>query len=108
MKGEYVLTREEWEGCPRLFKEKGMLTFADWLRYNNNLNVAPGLEAFCTEKGIDILKDAVIISGVSLHYLHHGSIERGAEIYSQGEEAYDMLKEGVVGGQDTMKLESQR
>ena len=45
LKGGYVLTRDEWEGCQRLFKEKGMCTFADLLRYYNNLDVAPGLEA---------------------------------------------------------------
>ena len=32
LKGEYILTREEWEGCKSLFKEKGMQNFADWLR----------------------------------------------------------------------------
>jgi len=58
-----------------LFKEKGMRSFSDWLRYYNNLDVAPSLEAvekmrnFYTEKGIDILKGAVSIPGVSLHYL---------------------------------------
>ena len=45
LKGGYVLTRDEWDGCQRLFKEKGMCTFADWLCYYNNLDVAPGLEA---------------------------------------------------------------
>jgi len=45
----------------------GMRTFADWLCYYNNVDVAPGLEAlekmktFYSEKGIDILKDAVSI-----------------------------------------------
>ena len=68
-------TRDEWEGCQRVFAEKGMRSFADWLRYYNNLDVAPGLEtletmqAFYAEKGIDIIKDAVSIPGVSLHYL---------------------------------------
>ena len=33
LKGGYVLTREEWEGCHCLFKKKCMCTFADWLRY---------------------------------------------------------------------------
>ena len=81
-----------------------MQTFADWLRYYNNLDVAPGLEAlqkmrnFYTEKGIDILKDAVSVPGVSLHYLLRGAVERNAELYSPGKEAYDMLKEAVVGG----------
>ena len=99
MKGGYVLTRDEWDGCQRVFKEKGMCTFADWLCYYNNLDVAPGLEAlekmraFYTEKGIDILKDAVSIPGVSLHYLLRGCVERGADLYSPSKEAYDMLKE---------------
>ena len=81
-----------------------MRTFADWLCYYNNLNVAPGLEAlertraFYTEKRIDILKDAVSIPGVSLHYLLRGAVERGAELYSPGKEVYKMLKGTVVGG----------
>jgi len=104
LKGEYVLMRDEWEGCQRLFKEKGMRSFSDWLHYYNNLDVAPGLEAlekmrnFYTEKGIDILKDAVSIPGVSLHYLLRGAVERGTELYSMGKEAYEMLKEAVVTG----------
>ena len=62
---------EEWKGCVRVFKEKGMRTFADWLSYYNNLDVAPGLEAlgkmraFYNEKENDILKDALSIPGVS-------------------------------------------
>ena len=66
--------------------------------------MAPGLEAlekmraFYTDKGIDILKDAVSIPGVSLHYLLRGCVERGAELYSPCKEAYEMLKEAVVGG----------
>jgi len=45
LEGDYLLTRKEWEGCQRLFEEKGMCTFEDWLRYYNNLDVVPGLEA---------------------------------------------------------------
>ena len=81
-----------------------MKTFKDWVRYYNNLDVAPGLEAlqkmknFYTEKGIDIMKDAVSIPGVSLHYLLRGAIERNAVLYSPSKEAYDMLKAAVVGG----------
>ena len=104
LKGCYLLTKAEWEGCKKLFEEKGMKNFADWLRYYNNLDVAPGLEAlekmraFYTDKGIDILKDAVSISGVSLHYLLRGCVERGADLYSPCKEAYEMLKAAVVGG----------
>ena len=57
LKGGYVLKLSEWVACKRLFKERGMRTFADWLQYYNSLVVAPGLEAlekmraFYTEKG---------------------------------------------------------
>ena len=104
LKGCYLLTKAEWEGCKKLFEEKRMKTFADWLRYYNNLDVAPGLEAlekmraFYIDKGIDIFKDAVSISGVSLHYLLRGCVERGADLYSPCKEAYEMLKAAVVGG----------
>ena len=104
LKKEYVLTRKQWEACKQTFKEKGMKTFKDWLEYYNNLDVAPGLEAlekmkaFYIEKGIDILKDAVSIPGVSLHYLLKGAIERKAELYAPRKEAYDLLKGAVVGG----------
>ena len=65
-----------------------MKTFKDWIEYYNNLDVEPGLEAltkmrnFYAGKGIDIMKDAVSIPGVSLHYLLKGAIERNAELYS--------------------------
>ena len=104
LKNEFTLKLSEWKACKKLFKEKGMKTFKDWLEYYNNLDVAPGLEAlekmraFYAERGIDIMKDAVSIPGVSLHYLLRGSIERGADLYAPSKEAYDMLKGAVVGG----------
>jgi len=83
-KGEYVLSLSEFQEYKKIFKEKGMQTFTDWLHYYSDLNVAPGLEAlekmraFYTDKGIAILKDAISLPGVSLHYLLRGTIERGA------------------------------
>ena len=104
LKNEFTLKLSEWKACKETFREKGMKTFEDWVRYYNNLDVAPGLEAlekmknFYTEKGIDIMKDAVSIPDVSLHYLLRGAIERKAVLYSPSKEAYDMLKAAVVGG----------
>jgi len=60
--------------------------------------------AFYIGKGIDILKDAVSIPGVSLHYMLRGFVEKekkkkkGADLYSPDKEAHEMLKEAVVGG----------
>jgi len=47
---------------------------------------------------MDILKDLVGMPGISFHYLLRGVIERGADLYSPGREAYEMLKGAVVGG----------
>jgi len=104
LKGDYVLTLDEYARCVRRFKEKGMKTFADWLCDYNNQDVGPGLDAlermrsFYTEKGIDILKDAVSLPGVSLHYLLRGAVDRGADLHSPRKEEYEMLKGAVVGG----------
>ena len=81
-----------------------MQTFVDCLCYYNNLDVTQGLGAlekmgaFYTEKGIDNLKDAVNIPGVSSHYLLRGAVERGAELYCLCKKAYEVLKGDVVGG----------
>jgi len=50
--------------------------------------------------GIDIFTDAVSLPGVSLKYLLRGTLgKRNApELYAPEREAYDMLKDAVVGG----------
>ena len=81
-----------------------MSTFADWLRDYNDRDVAPGLDSlekmrnFYTKKGIDMLKDAVSLPGVSMHYLLRGAVERGAELCAPRKQEYEMLKGAVVGG----------
>ena len=109
LKGEYVLTLKEYDDCHRIFKERGMQTFGDWLEYYNNLDVAPFLEAlqkmkeFYTSLGIDIFKDAVSLPGVSEKYILRKTLQprwgyKLPELYSPNKEAYAMLKAAVVGG----------
>ena len=89
-----------------MFRERGMKMFADWLKYYNNLDVSPFLEAlekmrgFYTNLGIDIFKDAVSLPGVSLQYLLRGTLSTpdAPELCAPEREAYDMLKGAVVGG----------
>ena len=75
LKDEHVFSLSDFQEWKKIFKEKGMQTFADWLRYYNDLHVAPGLEALeemralYKAKGMDILKDADSLPGVSLYYL---------------------------------------
>ena len=109
LKGEYVLTLKEYDDCHRIFKERGMQTFSDWLEYYNNLDVAPFLEALqkmkevYTSRGIDIFKDAVSLPGVSEKYILRKTLQprwgyKPPELYSPNKEAYAMLKDAVVGG----------
>ena len=109
LKGEYSLTLKEYDDCHRIFREKGMRTFGDWLEYYNNLDVAPFLEAlqkmkeFYTNLGIDIFKDAVSLPGVSEKYILRKTLQprRGykpPKLFASNKEAYAMLKAAVVGG----------
>ena len=70
------MSPEEFEACNRVFHERGMVTFADWLEYYNNLDVGPFLRDFYTTLGIDIFKDAVSLQGVSLKYLLRGTFRQ--------------------------------
>ena len=109
LKGAYVLSLKEYDDCHRIFRERGMQTFGDWLEYYNNLDVAPFLEAlqkmkeFYTGLGVDIFKDAVSLPGVSQQYILRKTLQprRGykpPELYAPNKEAYAMLKAAVVGG----------
>ena len=101
-KNDYLLTLQEWEIFKRVFREKGVTTFADWLRYYNNLDVGPFIEAlekmkaFYGERGTDICKDAVSLPGIALQYLLRGTAE--GKLYAPGKEAYTHLKAAVSGG----------
>ena len=59
-----------YEECKRVFQERGMQTFPDWLEYYNNLDVTPILEtlekmkAFYTKLGIDIFKDVGCLDAI--------------------------------------------
>ena len=106
LKNEFALKPKEYEECKRVFQERGMQTFGDWLEYYNNLDVNPFLEtlekmkAFYTKIGVDIFKDAVSLPGVSMQYILRRNL-RGCntpELYAPGPEAYEMLKAAVAGG----------
>ena len=101
-----MLTPKEYAACQRIFQERGMKTFGDWLKYYNNLDVAPFLEAlqkmkaFYTNLGVDIFKDAVSLPGVSKQYILRKTLKgyKPPELHAPNKEAYDMLKAAVVGG----------
>ena len=101
LKGKYLLTEEEFELCKKIFHEKGMTKFGDWLEYYNNLDVAPGIEAikkmkdFYYSRGIDMFKDVVSLSGIGYQYMMRGTKE---ELYAPSYTAYELLKKATCGG----------
>ena len=106
LRNSFVLTPAEYEECKRVFQDRGMKTFGDWLKYYNNLDVTPFLEtlekmkAFYTNLGIDLLSDAFLLPGVSMQYILRRTL-RGRDppqLYAPSGEAYEMLKGAVFGG----------
>ena len=107
LKNEFALTPAEYDECKRVFQERGMQTFGDWLEYYNNLDVSTlfletleKMKAFYTKIGVDIFKDAVSLPGVSMQYILRRTLRRrnAPELYAPGNEAYEMLKAAVVRG----------
>ena len=98
-KNGYVLTPAEYDECKRVFQERGMQTFGDWLEYYNNLDVTK-MKAYYTKLGVDIFKDAVSLPGISMQYILRCALRgrNAPELYAPGKEAYEMLKAAVVGG----------
>jgi hypothetical protein len=106
LKNEYLLTEAEFQECKKIFREKNMTRFADWLKYYNDLDVEPFIEAadkmkaFYFDKGLDMFKDASSLPGISMQYLLRGTLsgKDAPELYAPGKEAYDLLKAAVSGG----------
>ena len=77
------------------------------MKYSNNLDVEPFLEAlekirdtYKKQTEFDIFKDAVSLPGVLLKNLLRGTLKKpeAPELYSPNKEGYKMLKGAVVGG----------
>ena len=77
-----TITRYEYEQFLKLFKENDCTTMGDWLRVYNVSDVVPFIETFrkMAEQfypdKIDICKDAVGISGISITYVLSKSLKK--------------------------------
>ena len=69
------ITEEQFEYCQRMWNDNNMETFCDFLVWYNKLNAVPFLEAiakmreFWKERRIDIFKNGVSMSGLTMKYL---------------------------------------
>ena len=99
MKGP--LDEQSYDGFLTKYQEEGCENMGDWLKVYNLADVVPFVD--CVKKeiekyvpfGIDICKDAVSITGVSLRYLINQSEKA---LYAPTEPVYELLKKGMIGG----------
>ena len=125
LKGENI-SEEDYEVCQEAWRSGGMTTFRDFVKWYNDLDVAPFVQAIETqsavyrEKGIDMLKSAVSLPGLAVHWLFKVIPQTPAlpqNVYERAEvtrfirqsqpicllddvnsDLYKVIKEGVVGG----------
>ena len=86
------ITRDEYEQFLKLFKANDCTTMGDWLQVYNLADVVPFIEAFRRmakqyyPDKIDICKNAVSISAISMTYVLNKSLEKNKRLvlYSPG------------------------
>ena len=94
LKGENMLTRDEYQNFCVEFDRRGCVTMGDWLREYNIADVEPFIEALDKTRKqyypdeIDILKDAVSIPAISMTYVLNKALKMRAkndpELYAPG------------------------
>ena len=100
------ITEEDYAFCQRVWREEGMSSLKDFLVWYNNLDVVPFLAAlekqvqFYQGLGLDMLKDALGIPGLTLRYLFKG-VPRGVYfslINKKHRDLHELLRQQIVGG----------
>ena len=123
------ITASDYEYCLDVWERLGMKTFREFLIWYNNLGVQPFLEAIAKqsavyrEKGIDMLKSAISLPGLSVRWLFADEVGKevqachrkhptvGAGLFrafrddarvrlidTHNSDLYTLIKNGIVGG----------
>ena len=95
LKGQNLLSSQDYEEFVREFHARGCTTMMDWLREYNLADVIPFIEAVDNEREchypdeIDMLKDAVSIPGISMNYVLNKALKLRKpgepELYAPGQ-----------------------
>ena len=106
LKGTHI-SDEDFAFCQRVWKQRNMLTFRDFLVWYNNLDVGPfitaveRLQAFYFEKNIDVLKIAISVPGIARRMIFKSARSEGAEfsiIDKRNKDLHDTIKANIIGG----------
>ena len=104
LKQSYVCTPEEYESLQRIWQEKEMVTFEDFLVYYNNLDVGPFVQAvekmqtFYKKKHMDMFKVAITVPGLARRLLFQSSDTKFSLIDSYNQDLHYTIKKNIVGG----------
>jgi G:T-mismatch repair DNA endonuclease (very short patch repair protein) len=99
--------KENYQWLQRVWVEEGMTSFQDFLRWYNNLDVYPFIEAltrlsaFYFKKGIDIFKESISLPGISRKMIFNAAREENdyfALIDKKNEDLYHIINDNIVGG----------
>jgi len=105
LKGCIISTEEYFEAW-NTWRHLGMTTFRDYMKWYNNRDVEPFVEAvdkqirFFASKGLDMLKDWYSVPGLTLRYLFQ-LLPAGVYFSLYGNESkklHDLIKANLVGG----------
>ena len=100
------ISREDYQYAHKVWHQKKMESFCDYLVWYNNRDVEPFVEAvskqmaFYGEKGIDMFKDGYSVPGLTMRYLFQG-LPKGVYFTLYGEEnkdVHNLIKANLVGG----------
>ena len=103
LKGKNI-DMKDYEYCKDVWKENKMNTMMDFLRWYNNCDVIPMVEAinkmfvFYREKGLDMFKDAISLPGLAYKMLLTCTEEKFSLFKEEDKELFYLLKRNIVGG----------
>lgn len=106
LKGSNI-SEEEYAYCQRVWRDRQMQTFRDFLVWYNNLDVRPFVEAiekflhFYFQKGIDVFKTAISVPGIARQLLFKTARDQNANfaLFDEGnKDLYQTVKRNIVGG----------
>ena len=106
LKGNKDIHPDDYAHCQKVWREHGMRSMRDFLRWYNNKDVVPFLEAldkqveFFRSIELDMFKDGIGIPGLTLRYLHK-SMDQDTylALFSKHQaDVHTLIRQQLVGG----------
>jgi hypothetical protein len=95
---------KDYEYCKDVWNTNNMTNMMDFLRWYNNCDVVPMVEAlnkmfvFYRDKGLDMFKDAISLPGLAYKMLLSCTEEKFSLFKEEDKELFYLLKRNIVGG----------